>query len=346
MDTTTRALTGVLIAMMFTGCSRPAEVALPAGAVRGLTGQYGFLSSAVLGPQPEAATRDRIATMAREYGIREFQFYDWFADYSTPVTGDHWPTPYFRRDEISRRTIGISIDEVHRQGGRAWAYVQAVAAEEQQLEDPARDIWKLRDASGQWHWHPPGSDKPRFPTYFANAAWAQLMVSRWAGTVKELGFDGIHWDTLGHIAGDYGAETAGIHAFIRTTRGLLQPYGLRQTMNLVDLAWWDRAVVRESLEFPYVEVWSDATAHRYYAEMDQPDMAGVRGVIAMYASVAVPAGWSASEVICARHQEAERHHLVYLAVGDGARRMKSEYWPETVPLTVAESACLRDTGSH
>ncbi|MEI6085711.1 MAG: glycoside hydrolase family 66 protein [Verrucomicrobiota bacterium] len=308
----------------------------------GLIGQYGFLSSAVLGPQSEAAIRARITTMARDYGIREFQFYDWFADYSTPVSGDHWPTPYFQKGQISRHTIEISIDEIHRQGGRAWAYVQSIGSEEKNLEDPAKQIWKLRNAVGQWHWHPPGSEKPRFPTYFANAAWAEHMVNRWARRVKQLGFDGIHWDTLGRIAGDYGAETAGIHAFMRTTRPLLARYGLRQTINLVDMAWWDRAVVRENLEFPYVESWSDTTTKRYYSEMDQPDMAGKRGVIAMYATTAVPAGMSASELVCARHAEARRHNLVYLIVGDGARRMKTEYWPDTVPLSEYEISCLRE----
>jgi hypothetical protein len=307
----------------------------------GLAGEYGFISSAVLGPQPEAAIRARIATMAREYAIREFQFYDWFADYSTPVRGADWTDPYFRRSPISRHTIEVSIDEVHRQGGRAWAYVQAVGAEEQDLEDPRRDIRKLRDAKGQWHWHPPRVEKPRFPTYFANTAWAKLMVSRWVGPIKQLGFDGVHWDTLGPIAGDYGAETAGMHAFIKTARGLLQKEGLRQTLNMVELSWWDRTVVRKTLEFPYAETWSRHAEDHYYAEMDKRDMKGVRGVLAMYPSVAVPTGWSETDVICARHNEARKHHLVYLVVGDGARRMKNEYWPQTIPLTPAETACLQ-----
>lgn len=339
---------GVAVAAMGTALLPAAEtqtrqVASPTK-VRGRAGEYGFLSNAVLGPQPEEAIRARIATMARDYGIREFQFYDWFADYSTPVAGDHWTDPYFHRNDISRHTIEISIDEVHRQSARAWAYVQVVGAEERELENPKQDVWKLRNAKGEWYWHPPGTDKPRFPTYFANAAWAKHMVGRWAVPIKDLGFDGIHWDTLGRIAGDYGAETAGIHAFIRTAEGLLQGQGLRQTMNMVDLAWWDRAVVREHLEFPYVEAWSTGTANRYYAEMDQPDMTGIRGVFAMYPSVSVPAGWIETDVIRARHDEARKHRLAYLVIGDGARRMKNQYWPETVPLTAAETACLRAGG--
>lgn len=311
----------------------------------GLGGKYGFLSPAVMGPQPEAGIRARIATMAQDYGIREFQFYDWFADYSTPLAGDHWADPYFHQIAISRQTIRISIDEVHRQGGRAWAYVQAIGAEESNLEDPKQGFLKLLDNKGKWYWHPGNTKKPRFPTYFANAAWAEHMVMRWAGSVKQLGFDGIHWDTLGRIAGDYGAETIGMHDFIHTTHQLLQPQGLRQTMNMVDLAWWDRQVVRKHLEFPYAETWTHETAGRYFAEMDQPDMAGIRGVWAMYPTVLVPADLTETDVICTRHNEGLKHHLSYLVVGDGARRMKNEYWPDTVPLTTAESACLQTRNS-
>jgi hypothetical protein len=174
-----------------------------------------------------------------------------------------------------------------------------------------------------------------------NARLARLQVARWARGVKALGFDGIHWDTLGRIAGNAAREQAGIHAFLETAHGLLARQGLRQTMNFVDLAWWDRRVVRRYCEFPYAEVWSPQSERRYYAEMAHPDMAGVRGVMAMYASVAVPDGWTAAEVVCARHREARRHGLFYIAVGDGARRMHNEYWPHTVPLTPAEAACLR-----
>ncbi len=309
---------------------------------KGLAGEYGFLSAAVLAPQPEEAVRARVATMVRDYGVREFQFYDWFADYSTAVTGDHWTDPFLHRMPINRRSIEISIDEIHRQGARAWAYVQTVGSEEQGLEDPAKDLWKLRDAKGRWCWYPPAPDKPRFPTYFANAAWARHMVERWAKPVQALAFDGIHWDTLGRLAGDYAAETAGMHAFIATAHGLLSNLGLRQTLNFVDLAWWDRDIVRAHLEFPYAETWSSEVAARYFREMDQSDMAGVRGVQAMYPTVAVPPGQTAAQVICARRRMARAHRVAYLIVGDGARRMKTEYWPDTEALSQAEDACLRE----
>lgn len=307
------------------------------------TRPYGFLSSAILHPQSDDEARLRVRTMARDFGIREFQFYDWFADYSTPTRGDTWTDPYFRRHPISLRTIQVSLDQIHQEGGRAWAYIQSVAAEEQDLADPAADIYKIIDSAGRWYWHPMSSPNPRFPTYLPNAAWARHMVNRWAEPVKNLGFDGIHWDTLGRIADHYPSETAAIHAFIRTAHTLLQPLGLKQTLNFVDLAWWDRALVRDHLEFAYAETWSNDTADRYFTEMAHPDLSAKGGVWAMYPTTAVPAGQTATDLIRTRHERARRHGLSYLIVGDGARRMQKEYWPDTLPLTAPEATLLRPT---
>ena len=171
------------------------------------------------------------------------------------------------------------------------------------------------------------------------------MVGLWTGPIKALGFDGIHWDTLGRIAGNYEAEKSGIHAFLHTAHGLLQNQDLRQTMNMVDLAWWDPEIVKKYLEFPYGEMWSNDALNHYYAEMDRPELSGIRGVFSMYPSVKVPEGWTSTDVICARHREGRRHHLAYLIVGDGARHMKNEYWPDTAALNDLENACLRSAGS-
>ena len=248
--------------------------------IAGLAGEYGFLSPAALSQQSKAEVRRRISIMAGDFGIREFQFYDWFADYSTPTSGEQWTDPYFHRMPIHRRTLQTSIDEIHRNGGRAWAYVQAIGAEEEQLPNPEKEIWKLRDAKGKWYWHPSGAAKPRFPTYFANAAWARHMVERWARPIRQLGFDGIHWDTLGRIAGDYKAEKSGMHAFIKMAHRLLREYNLRQTLNFIDLAWWNTELVRGWVEFPYAEIWSSKAADHYFAEMEK--MSGLPGVLAMY----------------------------------------------------------------
>src|SRR5687768_18429685 len=119
-----------------------------------LLGPYGFLTD--FSCQPEALARRRVALMHEVMGIREFQFYDWFADYSTPVRGRRWKDPFFRRREICRDTIEVYLDEIHRRGGRAWAYVQSVGSERKDLPHA-----RLLDSKGKWYWH-----AGRFPTYF------------------------------------------------------------------------------------------------------------------------------------------------------------------------------------
>ena len=221
-----------------------------------------------------------------------------------------------------------------------WAYVQSVGSSRTDLEDPEHGIFKLRDTNGDWYWHARELPQSAFPTYFPNAAWANYMVATWAPAIKNLGFDGIHWDSLGRIAGDAGAETAGFHAFLRTAGALLRNYDLKQTFNFVDLAWWDRDLVVEALEFPYAECWSQASAIRYFEIMDDAELAQREGVFPMYPSVAVPAGSDETAVIGDRWNAALRHHLHYLVIGDGARRMKNQYWPETIALTPEEIAAI------
>ena len=315
------------------------------GAAKGVRGEYGFISSASLGPELQTEIRDRVAVMAREYGIREFLFYDWFADYSTPVRGRQWKDPYFRSHDISLQTLRAALDEIHRRGGRAWAYVQAVGAEETDLENPAADLWKLRTDRDEWYWHPP-QENPRFPTYFANAAWGRFMVQRWAPAIRTLGFDGIHWDTLGPIAGNRDAERNGLHAFLRTTRDLLARYGLRQTMNFVELHWWEADLIRDTCEFPYAEIWFTGTEQRYYEYIKDPRLGGAHGVMAMYPRADKPADWSDSAILMARHAAARNNNLVYVAVGDGARRVKHEYWSDTEPLNEAEQSYFRRFGAR
>jgi hypothetical protein len=300
----------------------------PPARAAGLLGEYGYLTA--FHCQSDGEARARIRTMAREFGIREFQLYDWFADYSTPTRGARWTDPFFRRREICRATLTTYIDEIHRQGGRAWAYVQAVGAEETKWADAARQIFPLI-SNGQWYWH-----AGRFPCYFLNDAWARHMVATWAPTVKQLGFDGIHWDTLGALAPNYAAEAAGVHAFLGTTQAELRRFSLRQTMNFVNLSWWNTQVVLANLEFPYAEVWSQGAEQAYFQAMFHPLLLKRRGAIAFYPSAALPPGWTASQAIISRHREAARHGLAYIAVADGDRRVVNEYWPITEPLSPEE----------
>jgi hypothetical protein len=295
-------------------------------------GEYGYLTA--FHCQSDAEARGRIRTMALDFGIQEFQLYDWFADYSTSTRGIRWTDPFFHKREICRQTLRAYVDEIHRQGGRAWAYVQAVGAEETTWADPAKEIFPLMP-NGQWYRH-----AGRFPCYFLNAAWAEHMVRHWAPTVREMGFDGIHWDTLGALAPDHMAETGSVHAFLKTTQKALEAIGLNQTMKLVDMAWWDPDAAMNRVGFPYVEVWSIAKQQAYFQAMSQPPLPQRRGVLAFYPSAFPPPGWPTANINSARHRDAVRRRMAYIAVADGARRVVNEYWPNTVPISPAERKVL------
>lgn len=300
-----------------------------------LLGNYGVLSD--FGCRPDTESRAVVRTMADSFGVREFQFYDWFADYSTPTSGTTWVDPFKRKREICLSTIVTFIDEIHRRGGRAWAYVQAVGAEEDDLADDRKGIYRLIDSKGAWHRH-----EGRFPTYFLNEAWARRMAAIWAGPVSRIGFDGIHWDSLGPVAGDYGAESAGTGEFLRTARAALVEFGLRQTFNFVDLAWWDADLVTGGIvEFPYAEVWSRTKATRYYEIMDGREAGDGRGVIAFYPKIDAPPGKNEAHVFLSRWTESRRHRLSYLLICNGARRVTGPYYPNTTPLSAKDRVRLR-----
>jgi hypothetical protein len=294
-----------------------------------LRGGYGFLTD--YGSYPEAQARGRVATLAQTFGIKEFQFYDWFATYSQPTNGSSWLDPFKHERQIYLETIRTYIDEIHRQGGRAWAYVQAVGAEEADLADTSAGIRPLLDRNNEHYRHSP--EVPRFWTYFLNEAWADRMTRIWGPAVKDLGFDGIHWDTLGRKARDDGSEVKGTHNFLGRAKEKLDALKLSQTLNFVDLAWWNHDLVASGLvAFPYAEISSHALEEEYYAAMNDPALAGIWGVMAFYPTVDKPAGWTDSEVMLARWAEAPNHRLRYLALGDDERRLVGPYFPDATPL--------------
>jgi hypothetical protein len=62
--------------------------------------------------------------------------------------------------------------------------------------------------------------------------------------------------------------------------------------------------------------------------------------MAFYPSVDIPDGWTQSQVMLARWNEAPQHNLRYLVIGDGSERLVDEYFPDDVPLTAAEISAL------
>jgi Glycosyl hydrolase family 66 len=303
----------------------------------GLSGNYGYFTDYTC--MDEATARARVDNLVDAFGVTDVQFYDWFVDYQTPTAGSQWTDPWFHQRTICLQTIEWYVDELHQQGARAWAYVQSIASEDATLANADAGIYPLIDSTGQQAQIGPSPDV-QHPLYFANAGWATHQVGVWGQAVADLGFDGIHWDTLGPIAGDSAAETAGFHDFLNTASPLLQSLGLLQTLNFVNVSWWDESLL-SVVAFPYAEVWSMAIEQQLYTQMASPAMQARWGVMPFYPSVDTPDGWTQSQTMIARWNEAPQHHLHYLVVGDGQMRLVNEYFPSGVPLTSDEVAALK-----
>lgn len=296
---------------------------------RGLKGKYGFLTD--YSNKTEQEAREVIKKMWN-LGIKEFQFYDWFAGYSTPIRGDSWRDPFFGKQKIHLQTIRTYIQQIKELGGCAWAYVQAVGAEENGLKDESGNVYKpLLDE------HNKNMHEGKFYTYCANTAWADRMLNIWLKQIKELGFTGIHWDTLGRIAENYGEETIGFHNFLERTFERLKKEGLEQTANFVDAAWWDEDIIKKYVAFPYVEVWSEDNKIKYYDQLKKLFSTNsykddqLRAVIAHYPGDKV-SDQEAKLLISMRSEEAQQHGVSYLIWGDGNKRLVTCYFPCAVPV--------------
>jgi hypothetical protein len=185
-----------------------------------------------------------------------------------------------------------------------------------------------------------------------NAALAAYQVDAWLSIVTDLGFSGIHWDTLGSIAQDKDAEADGVAGFTRAAGNLLAAHGLPQTMNQIDTNWWDGSLFDQGvLAFPYAEVWGLPAESMFYKKSPRG------GVIANYPGSMrngccclsssdcgackrsqyphCPNNWTQEAVLEARWQAAWKHQLRYLVVGNGLERLIDEYFPETASLSTA-----------
>ena len=103
--------------------------------------------------------------------------------------------------------------------------------------------------------------RPLLDVVVPTAAWAEHIAARWADFAAEIGFSGIHWDTLGD---KYGVAAMGgdVPGFLRASRPVLMTRGLEQTCNFVDGFGWEPSLFglsdcnSNTVAFPYWEAWS------------------------------------------------------------------------------------------
>lgn len=308
-----------------------------------LRGQYGFLTQ--FDSMSAEQTRNRVIQMVEYFNIMEFQFYDAFGSYSGPPRTEQeaWVGPLFGRF-VRRSVVWTMTDEVRRSGGRSWLYVQAVGA------DPGDAALELGHTVVGQHIV---NDVPLMDIVVPTAAWANAIAPRWAAFAAELGFSGIHWDTLGNVNKAM-REQADFPAFLRAALPALRAQGLDMTANFVDGAFWDPLLLAGgTIAFPYWEVWTvPAVQERFFSQV-APQGGGVfvcyPGRSADHTgerqnSEAV--GMAPFDLLLERWQLAQAAGNAYLAVGDGTRYLQYEYFPDTASLTDEELAKLRQLTFH
>lgn len=294
-----------------------------------ISGQYGFLTD--YSPMEEEIARGKIRDMISKYNIKEFQFYDWFADYSTPTQGEFWLDPYFKRRLTSKATIEIYIDEIHKHGGRAWAYVQATGSEYDNLENSIDGISPVINQHSKQHMH-----EDRFHVYLLNKSLAYYQMQIWGEEVKKLKFDGIHWDTLGSIHVDKKLEEQGVIDFLYASHELMRALGLEQTLNFVEMHWWDTKALTEMVAFPYAELWL-INPNNYLAALAD---IGLKGVFAKYPYTISNDPDEQFNLVKNWWWQAFESNNAYVLLGDGVCRLVNEYFPNCQTLTPFESESL------
>eukprot|EP00929_Paragymnodinium_shiwhaense_P103107 TRINITY_DN6639_c1_g1_i1.p1 TRINITY_DN6639_c1_g1~~TRINITY_DN6639_c1_g1_i1.p1 ORF type:complete len:335 (-),score=25.60 TRINITY_DN6639_c1_g1_i1:332-1336(-) len=311
-----------------------------------LRGEYGFLTQFAGLSEQEA--RNRVQDMYTSFGVLEFQFYDAFEGYSSPpqphkaswtnkareiITGQKDPN-------VDRAILKAYISEIDKLGGRSWLYVQAMGCDRNDTAARTLDCGKLLSCSG--------SHEAFLDAVVLTEEWARRFAPQWAIFAKSLGFSGIHWDTLGN----HGKDADGKHqsdlgcdvaAFLRAALPLLREHGVAQTCNFVDGFGWDKALYsgigwsKHIVAFPYWEVWTVPDVEEQF--FAAASACGGGAVFVCYPgqsethegerqNMHARGRWP-FDLIIDRWNKARQHRCTYLAIGDGCRHIRNEYFPNT-----------------
>lgn len=316
-----------------------------------LLGEYGYLSD--FSVSPDEIVR-RVNVMFSR-GVREFQFYDWFSSYTSPpdLAKGSWKNAFNPDYTIRLDTIQAATVRIRELGGRSWAYIQSIAVD--YLDDPCYGLASCPYKQTQIRSNNNIGfnyilNKYSFKVYDPDSSRAARMVKVWAPPVKELGFTGIHWDTLGKIS--VNDHTEGFAQFLETAAMMLSSYNLKQTFNFVSMSWLTtgeyvkcNTVVypylsrfEKSTEFLYAEVWNGTEYSNFIVFVrGRP-----RAVVSFYPSIKNDGSktddMTLQEVnMVNRASYSRSNNLAYLAVGNGSRRLINEYFMIDAEITSSVS---------
>eukprot|EP00040_Diaphanoeca_grandis_P025527 m.141547 g.141547 ORF g.141547 m.141547 type:complete len:407 (+) comp30192_c0_seq15:554-1774(+) len=306
----------------------------------------------------EGCSADEAANRVREMselGIREFQFYDVIPSYTPQNSATHpqwqilfgnndsacwtaekWLPSYTRSRSICRPCVANLIQAIHNTNGRAWLYAQSVAADAASVNyssvvpscsgEKCLANW-VHTSTGAHACIPSRMDGDRlFYCYQPTGEWGTWQASQYVNVATLMGFDGIHWDSLGTTPCG-GVDTAsyilenGYKDFLSNTSAVLTKYGLKQTLNFVNNLGYDKTKVETLLEFNYVECWGQGCIEEFGSNNGAGEHGGA--VIAYYPCkndtfFLDMFGWAA------------KYGNSYLVVADGLHYLANEYFPNAI----------------
>lgn len=326
------------------------EVQSPAGMVGSvpmdpLRGEYGFLTD--FESVTEAQARARARGMKESFGILEFQFFDAFEGYSRPPDKDEdeWKNAGFNR-LIKRSVVKAYTEEIRTLGGRSWLYVQAMGTDPD--DSQVQDGFEVAGA------HMIG-DRKLLDIVMPTAAWAGKIAPAWAAFAASLGFSGIHWDNI-PVGQSVDVAPSDLRAFLQEAARHLAQRGLAQTCTFSRHLPWDTTFsggvgwTTSLVAFPYWVAWNLPEDEDAFFEQIAPHGGGV--YVSYPGKDADHEGESQNEnavgtwpldLLISRWQKTRCHGSAYIAIGDGARHVQSDYLPDTAAISFKDVTKIRDS---
>ncbi|GFZ33870.1 hypothetical protein CSC2_43960 [Clostridium zeae] len=165
--------------------------------------RYGYIPSFDSSITQSDVTK-QINTLARDYNINAFQFYDWMWRHEVPikksdgVNPDASWTDLFNRN-ISYNTIQNYINAVHNNNGKAMAYMMSYAARESYTDYGVNPSWGLFQDKSHQNQLNVNFNNGKYLWLFApsNSSWQNYIGNAYKDVINTAGFDGIQMDQMG-----------------------------------------------------------------------------------------------------------------------------------------------------
>lgn len=252
----------------------------------------------------DASIANQIKTMASDYYIDMYQFYDWMWRHEVPIertngTVDSSWTDVFG-NTVSVNTLQDYISKVHEYNGAAMAYMMSYAAREGYSDYGVDYKWGLYwDANRQNQMDFDfGNGKHIYMFAPTNSGWQSFITNAYEDSINTMGFDGIQMDQMGQRTNIYDFDGnsydvensfSSLINYVKTYLTSNNPSKNLVTFNLVDgtVNGWALNDVSKNAntDFNFSEIWWKSNGYndmRNYIEQLRSNSNGKAAVMAAY----------------------------------------------------------------